>query len=315
MKKEKKAVKICGRQRFLCIVVSFIIFGSTGIHASAAGSRSLEGSPAESPTAYTIAEFPYQNTKKADKLLKVFQEAKKADPENFINIEVSSKGLFDTSDQYKQTLGAGDFLYYGDMKDGKPDGKGVLLEYASVLNATIPVLLGEFKDGQLDGYVIRISALTVPEVASEGFYSKGERDGDYTGYSDGLMNREYLNCYPGILDAFEEYLRGELYNAGYDEIVWDVPLMPVYVQEQGTYNKGKITGKWTGYFYDGTVAAEIKMDRNGKTGKGKIYYSNGQVKYDGELRNMQYDGKGALYREDGSLEYKGKFKNGQIDAD
>ena len=309
----KGVIKIS--KRILLCILMILVFSVKGNYVSARNISKENGSQVTESTFYNIENFPYANKKKASKLLKVFQDAKMVETEDLINLEVSSKGLFDTSDQYKQTLEDGDYFYYGDMKKGKPNGKGILLDYSTEIGAIIPVLLGEFKDGQLDGYVIRISSITLPEIASEGFYSKGVRDGDYTGYSDGLLNSNYLNSNPGVLDTYEECLRERLYGIRYDEIVWDIPLVPVYKQEQGTYNNGKVTGEWTGYFYDGTVAAEIKMDRNGKTGKGKIYYLNGQVKYNGELRDMQYDGKGALYREDGSLEYKGKFKNGQIDVD
>ena len=263
---------------------------------------------------YSVENFPYQNSRKASKLIKVYQEAKNAKETDFTNVESERKGIFDSSMQYVQTLSEGDYMYYGEMKNGKPNGEGLLLSYDSSTGAHLLNLLGEFKDGQLNGYVIWFSSFNGLEVASEGNYSKGERDGEYFGYYNGMFDENYLQDNVDFLYAYQDYVREQIL-ADYDTLIFDLLLLPVYVQEKGEYNNGKPTGKWFSYFSDGTTEAEVKFNRDGESGEGSIYYSNGNLKYKGEFKDMLYHGKGTLYREDGSIEYKGKFEKGNIKAE
>lgn len=263
---------------------------------------------------YSVENFPYQNSRKASKLIKVYQEAKNAKETDFINVESERKGIFDSSMQYVQTLSEGDYLYYGEMKNGKPDGEGLLLSYDSSKGSHLLNLLGEFKDGQLNGYVIWFSSFNGLEVTSEGNYSKGEREGEYFGYYNGMFDENYLQDNVDLLYAYQDYVREETL-ADHDILIFDLLLLPVYVQEKGEYNNGKPTGKWISYFSDGTTEAEVKFNRDGESGEGSFYYPNGNLKYKGEFKDMLYHGKGTLYREDGSIEYNGKFEKGNIKAE
>lgn len=265
---------------------------------------------------YTIVDFPYQNAKQAGKLTEFYQQVLSADQEDFVNVEYGRKSLSNGTMQYKQTMDGSDYKYYGGMKDGLPNGMGCVVHYISRNGVYMPVVLGNFKKGQLDGYVIHFSTELISCVASELNYKKGIEDGEYVSYGGTSQLDIGLGAGPDLVlyDQYDQFIR-EKKDLVYPEtlILTEIPLVPVYINETGEYSDGKMVGKWMNYYFDGTIGAEIKMDKNGKTGKGKIYYPDGTLHYEGELKNLLYHGKGTLYREDGSVEYKGKFKNGEID--
>lgn len=272
----------------------------------------------------TIIDFPYQNSKQANKLLKLYEKVLKADVDEFVTVEYERKSITNSSMQYKQTMSSSTYKYYGEMKNGLPQGQGCVMGYASSYGVYMPIELGNFKNGQLDGYVIKFAG---SRILSEGNYKKGVEDGDYIEYTNGLNNladfaygeTNLIELYGmGSTEVIEEqycdFIDERKRSVGSMEtlILADTPLMPVYISGTGKYKDGKTVGKWMFYFYDGTVRSEIKMDSNGKTGKATIYYPDGTMQYTGEIKAGEYHGKGTLYREDGSVEYKGKFKNGNI---
>lgn len=265
---------------------------------------------------YTIVDFPYQNAKQADKLTEFYQEVLAADQSDFVNVEYGRKSITNGSMQYKQTMDGSDYKYFGGMKDGLPNGMGCVVHYVSNDEVYMPVVLGNFKKGQLDGYVIHFSTETIFHIACELNYKKGIEDGEYVSYGGTSLRDIDLGAGPDleVYEQYDQFIRREK-DLVYPEtlILTEIPLVPVYRSETGEYNDGKMVGKWIHYYFNGTIGAEINMDRNGKTGKGKIYYLDGTLQYEGELKNFKYHGKGTLYREDGSVEYKGKFKNGEID--
>lgn len=277
----------------------------------------------------SIIDFPYQNSKQANKLLKFYKKVLEADASEFVTVECESKSITNSSMQYKQTTSSSSFKYYGEIKNGLPHGQGCVVGYIGNYGVYMPIVLGNFKNGQLDGYAINFSQGGMFSILSEGNYKKGIEDGDYVRYTGALNNIEDLaygetdliflygeGSDSELLDQYKDFINKKKNNINSGEaiVLTDIPLTPVYISTTGEYKDGKTVGKWIIYYYNGTVRSEIKMDSNGKTGKGTIYYPDGTMQYTGEINEGKYHGKGTLYKKDGSVEYKGKFKNGNIVA-
>ena len=237
-----------------------------------------------------IINFPFQNTKETKKLIDFYEEILKATDSEFVNVEYGRKGLLDGSKQYKQTLDSTTYKYYGGMKNGLPNGKGIVVEYISNYGVYLPKVLGNFKKGQLDGYAINFSVEPIFQVISEGNYKKGEENGEYVIYSSKLLNYELgIDIDVEVIDQYQSYIRERKYATNSMEtILIDVPLTPVYIFGTGKLKNGEMTGNWISYYVNGNIKSEIKMNGN--------------------------EGKGTFYNMDGSVEYKGKFKNGEIDS-
>lgn len=266
----------------------------------------------------SMFDISYQNKKQADKLMKFYKKVLEVEETEFVNVTYEKKSYFKDTYQYKQTMDYSDYRYYGEMKDGLPNGQGCVVRYVGNYGVYLPEVLGNFKKGQLDGYAIHFTNEYTFSVIAEMNYKMGVKDGDYVSHTPSVGSDAIIYMY----DLYSSYIRGKKYEGaveiyGATPIIRDVPLIQTYHNEIGQYDNNKMVGKWTYYDVNNNILVDIKMERNGKKGKGTIYYSAGKKKYEGELKyyqdQLQYHGKGTLYREDGSVEYKGKFKNGEID--
>lgn len=262
----------------------------------------------------SIADFTYQNTDKMNKLIKFYNEALEKDISQFVNVEYEIESILKGSMQYKQTMASTEYKYYGKIKNGLPDGQGIIVEYISNYGVYLPKVLGNFKKGQLDGYAINFAAEPIFQIISEGNYKNDERDGECTLYSSKLLDFDLgIDVDVDVIDQYQRYIRERKRNIDNMEppIFIDVPLTPVYISSKGKLKDGEMTGDWIAYYVNGNTRSKMKM--SGKSGKGTLYYLDGTIQYEGEIKDGKYHGKGTLYREDGSIEYKGKFKNGEID--
>lgn len=225
--------------------------------------------------------------KNGKKLAGILQDSLDNEEEKVYYVELE-EGLF--SSGYKQTLEENELIYYGDLKDGKPDGYGVLY------NDFLPIYIGEFKEGNYEGYGVTLGYDYAGSIyiVHEGEFKKGERA---KGKGILLYDFEYLDS---ILEIDEELLQSE------DELAV-FRTIPEYI---GDMTEDYPDGEGTFYYIDGTVqyTGEVK---NGKYhGKGKEYYPDGTLRYEGEFSRGSYHGKGTLYDENGNEIYKGQFKNG-----
>lgn len=164
----------------------------------------------------------------------------------------------------------------------------MVLEYISNYGCFFPSVLGNFKEGQLDGYAITFTN-DYFGVYSEGNYKQGVKNGDYIGYGSKIVILEMSIYESEVLDEYDRYIRKRVSNGrSNDDIIFlDIPIMPNYTSSEGKYKDDDMVKDWT------------------------LYYPDGTVKYKGKMKDGVYHGKGILYREDGSVEYKGKFKNGE----
>ena len=259
----------------------------------------------------TIENFEYQFDSDAKKLMPIYKEASEADESEFVYLKPEEKGLLNTTTYYTQTVGSSPLCYYGSLKDGKPNGKGVIFSFNE---KKAPYLtIANFKKGFIDGYAIICDKLI---VKSEGHYDNGVLNGEYVSYGK-IESIDYNQFFVNEEYASDWYMS---YEERYDKsIILDMPLSNEYIYNQGKYKKGKKTGIWKTYTYyygdttpDIILHSEIKY-KNDKAIEGSYYYENENLKYKGSLSyDGRYDGKGILYNEDGSVKYKGKFKNGDV---
>lgn len=220
------------------------------------------------------------------------------------------------------------FYYYGDLKNEKPDGMGILFFNIGGMYA------GNFKNGEPHGYGILYSS-------GVGIYCESENF-EYAGDHEFRANGESIVYYTDYEKGNNRTPRGEasyIYNTNedYQEEYTYIPTnytdpmcLPPAVAYEGEMKNNKREGDGKTYydvfqFTNGRDVAWLIGDCYGPieyvgdydndkfSGDGTLYFYTGQIKYDGKLKNGVPDGKGTLYDENGNIVYKGKFKKGDIE--
>ena len=259
----------------------------------------------ESVGVYHISEFPYTKDSEMKKALKQMDK-----PENYVYVKNAGK-IFTNDLVYKQTTEKTDYIYYGEIKKGAPDGYGIIFQYNGGFGWYMPDLAGNFKNGAIDGYGYDFSVGSVGNRYGVFLTYEGQfKDGVYSG-----KGKDYLisNFEEEQNELFEQYFQTHTvtpYLEEYDKTVYlDFPISASAMEYEGEYQNGVPHGKGVSCIGD-TVLYEGEYKNGKKDGKGTEYYKDGKVKYTGTYKNDMYDGKGTLYNEDGSVKHKGKFKKG-----
>lgn len=303
-----------------CLVVALLISSCgnrssiTEVVSSKKTEENQETSALTTKTIFTC-EYPKKFERERKKVFDYMQNVFEKNNE-YVFLEENGNG-------FKQTLSASRYVYYGKIKDGRPEGMGLIViqsrtqEALFNVGAYIPFYVGNFKKGKYDGYGMGFND---NGVEYEGNHKKGNTSGECIIY-EGV---DILTV--PVSSEWEEYWKTK----HDDEVLFDFPVYQPCVAYEGiskgtqlkdndckvyssVYEKDEYAGvvrKYKGIYgpleYEGGI-------RGGKYhGKGREYYASGKVKYDGEYKNGKRDGKGILYNEDGSVNYKGKFKNGNI---
>lgn len=241
--------------------------------------------------AYSPTTISYVYEDEADEVVEFYREALKNYDECVYVENVNS--LF-KKNQFKQTLQSSTYTYYGKIKDGRPNGMGVLFEDGVVC------YMGNFEKGYFSGYGISY-AYEKPDyiIQYEGEWSKGKQSGEGTSYYESTTSvdikfkGEFKNGSPS----------GNVEHYDYDD---DGTL---YLRYEGSYKNGKASGKGKRYYSNGVLLYEGSFKKGLYSGKGKLYYLDGTLHYEGNFKKGEYNGKGKLYNTSGTLEYEGKFKN------
>lgn len=217
-----------------------------------------------------------------------------------------------TSKQYGNTL------YYGRIKDNKPDGFGVLTygEVDLTQLDTIPGLVyaGDFSKGRFDGYGAQFKEysyssdrLDIDAVIESGNLDESYRD----------LAKTYMQSYV-IYDG--QWKDGEMEGKGnafvsmgdrtnpIQDGYWGGPCYPTKLFVT-TIKDDQCVGSTKEYQY-GFLIYDGEMKKGYREGKGVSYYYSGQKQYDGKWSRDRYHGSGKLYDEDGGLVYSGKWENG-----
>lgn len=211
-----------------------------------------------------------------------------------------------------------DYIYYGELKDNRPDGYGVLFKKSEIFYGALispkevyfnRYYIGEFKDGKFNGFGLLfdiedesidplISRSPYPENSDEFFnyYLNWENSVKYFGlFNDGLQS--------GKGNRFSVFNLENL-DSNYDLNNLIYPIIEI-----GEFKGENLNGSgriyWGGFLhYDGEL-------KNGMmNGKGKLYYLlSDNIEFDGEFKNDKRHGYGISYSENGDIVYKGNWKN------
>jgi antitoxin component YwqK of YwqJK toxin-antitoxin module len=260
---------------------------------------------------YTIYNAPYPSTFSSDRQ-EVLESINNTEGKNISDglSMNSSKGSFNNAQTYKQTTKQGEYVYFGTVKKGMPDGKGILYNYND--GKLELFYAGGFKKGQYNGYGIEFISNT---IQTEGIYKNGLLNGKGIAYATSLVDPEENLDYQ---------------NSGQDANVTTMSLIPIpEIVYEGGFKKGLMSGDGKAYYTRmiamnggevytpesnyGPLMIEGSFKDDKPNGKATYYYFDGTVKYKGLVKKGLYNGKGTLYNKNGSVNYQGNFKNGEIE--
>ena len=182
------------------------------------------------------------------------------------------------------TIGSNEVTFTGNLKNGKPEGKGEQ----------------KFKDGAvyagnfLNGAYHKTGTLSLKDGSTyELQWNKGKAVTATFNFSNG---NTYKGGFAEAGGTFVENGKGSMTWADGDKYV-------------GTWAKGKKTNG-TFYYKDGSLY-KGNFVNNKKEGKGKFLYPDG-ARYEGEFKNDNFNGTGKKYNADGELTESGVFRNGVL---
>ena len=218
--------------------------------------------------------------------------------DDFVQLEMKSPLL--GKNYFSHTINDydADYLYFGELKDERPTGYGML-----ICKNDDTWYVGEFEDGNLCGYGMQIDGIF---ITYEGYIDTINEDWEAE-IADGEVVLPLVRH-----DSDSDELWYELYNSvGQQSATYAIKEMPLYI---GEYKDGEYSGEGTLYYETGAVKYEGEFKNGSYHGNGTLYHENGEVAYEGEFKNGKYHGKGTLYYDNGEVKFKGKFKKGDVDS-
>lgn len=157
--------------------------------------------------------------------------------------------------------------YYGEIKNNRPSGKGILVNKT---NENYPyIYVGEFSKGVMSGIGFEVSEYYEGGVPNTiGKYKNGKKNGICLGssgdtvqdsnYKKGKMNGNAKQYYKGVL-------------------IYDTNM-----------KNDKMNGKGKAYYQNGNIKYEGNFKNGEYNGKGKLYNENGELIYSGKFKNGDY---------------------------
>lgn len=260
-------------------------------------------------------------------------EASKVDVEKLLDkdmIIIKKEKVMFKKEYFMQTIDKDfDFLYYGDVKDDRPNGKGMILGVSfedhgkKVLR---PVYIGNFKKGRFDGYGryyvsagdyydnYELDKYGLAYKLYEGEFVDNNFDGNGNLYTlnDNILDKSYLESY---VSQNEEILTkmDNLFNDNETPYIFpEAPPLEGYIAYSGEIKSNELDGEGVKFSSDGHVVFKGEFKNSLYEGKGILYSEVNKVKYKGEFNSGEYEGKGTLYNNDGTVNYKGEWHNGDI---
>lgn len=229
---------------------------------------------------------------KRDKVLNVLNNL---DSSKKVNLK-KEHNLF-SEDNYSLTNENTGTIYYGDLKDNKPNGIGVIYVVDSDYGAFIKYA-GYFEKGILQGYGMEFN---VPPRDTLLTLSH-----KYNGIDSIRKKINYIEFEGEFEDGMPDGKLNSFHRTDYDDESAGVVKVGKFTAE----DNGNITGTAKEYI-DGALEYDGEYKDGNFHGKGKLYFKNSkQIKYDGNFTHGKYDGKGTLYDESGKKIYSGKWNMG-----
>lgn len=255
-----------------------------------------------------------------------------------------------SSDHFKLTLNQSKYIYYGDLKDNEPYGKGILFQRVdSNIRLFTLLYIGYFKDGNFNGFGFKYGRASENTIVQnifsdytshfreigavykeyEGYFKDGKFEGNGTSYQIDFgsaldLDNTSQNNINSVTsnDTFEKYftdnnaeiqkLENSLQNLNSEFVISKLQPINSLLDYSGNFSKDEYNGKGKSYGKNKTVIYDGNFSNSLYDGKGKLYYNNGKLKYSGDFSKGKYDGTGTLYNEDGSVKYSGEWSKGDI---
>ena len=232
-------------------------------------------------------------------------------------IYLTSNGK-NNSEEFKRTQEIGDYVYFGELKDNKPHGYGVLFKKSEIPYGAIIFgdeiyyncyYMGKFKNGRFDGFglLFDIEESSINDLISHCTYPQ-ESDMFYNYYLEwensvsyfGMFSNGERNGLGNYFSVFNLENLDENYNL--DNLSYSIIEIGEF---KGEYLNGDGKIYWGGYlYYDGELKDGMKH------GNGKLYYLLSEsLEYQGEFKNDKRHGYGISYSDNGEVVYEGDWKN------
>lgn len=269
----------------------------------------------------TLAE--YEKGKKKTIIAKVDNEGKlisantnRGDDNIALDVEKTTGNLFISGINTKETStilnSRGLPVYYGEIKNGKKDGTGILYnEDGSVLykgdflkddfngkgslyTADGLVISGDFSSGMVSGKAIKST------LGGEPIYSGEWEKNNFHGKGKLFTSKGY--CYEGVFKNGNPIGEFKLI---------DTQGNTVY---KGEMKDGLKDGHGISFDSNGNKQYEGEWTNDKQSGYGEIF-ANGKLIYSGNFANNAYNGLGISYDESGNRVYNGIWKDGQYDGE
>ena len=233
---------------------------------------------------------------------------------------VDTDNLFG-ADRYKITESYKGYLYYGELKDNRPDGYGILLAYTENFDYLLsykekPYALryvGEFSDGQFDGFGL----LFTESENGRNFLSDLRPYNIDTGENIDLYIAwaNYVEYFGEFSGGYKEgkgnsFVLADFYIGLYEKALEEIDIEhPRFSIDVGIYKNDELNGSNKQY-----VGGYLLYDGESKNGEydgyGILYhYGTNIPRYEGEFKNGMRHGTGTSYSETGEVVYTGKWKN------
>ncbi len=230
------------------------------------------------------------------------------------------------------------FIYWGELKDNRPSGFGIIAERYEFKNTECfaPLYVGEFYKGMFNGQGVLYENCSGPsleewdnrtEINDENvnfFITYYLNSIKYIGeFEDGREEKGVKFEYPTIyLGKTMTYKGVPIFQEGVDDKEGHIEITEYSGENVKIYKKGFLSceyedGNVTLYYpksnqikYKGEWAWSERVDNGQYNGKGTLYYENGQIHYKGEWYQGSYNGTGTEYDENGEIVYSGEWENG-----
>ena len=242
------------------------------------------------------------------------------------NYYVETDNIFG-QDRFKRTEIPDGYIYCGLLEDNRPNGYGILFKQSDSTYGVTTInnyaydlaYIGEFKDGQFDGFGYQFTKTTGEgEYILHSLCTYAPETPEYAAYY--LVWVNYIEYY----GEFSKGARSGLGNAFYlSDMLFGLPEKAL---NEIDINHPTYSGIDVGEFQSNELNGEGKMYISGYLwyeggikdgtchGYGKrYYYGSTQLEYEGDFKNDERHGTGTSYSETGEVIYQGKWRYDDYD--
>ncbi len=217
---------------------------------------------------------------------------------------------FETIDKQIIESGGRQYYYFGDIQDGKRNGRG-----RTVMKNGDTAYEGNFIDDKRSGFGVYY--YKSGKLCYAGGWNANKREGGGAAFSptDGsfVCGEWKDDNSTGITASFDS--NGKLLYAGKTENGIRTGAGITYNENDSTffvgkYKDGRFLESGTQFSSEGELLYTGGYKNNVRSGQGTSYYLDGSTEYTGYWHNDRYDGEGTLFLKDGG-KISGSFRNGK----